>query len=627
MTFSIRDCKPFNLLPEAVLKQLELTQKVKIFPKDTFVFKEGQRSLDYLFLVVSGIAEIIKGNSGVVGLRREGEFFGETVILNGTRYPASVKAVEELSCLLVEKKVFEKQLESNTEFASFFSRILTDRLRELYEEMVLEQPGLGQNSEPFKKRVIDIMSSPVVTCPPDTSISNVARILSQQKISSIIVTGAQGKMLGIVRERDLITKVLALDCDTSAVTAADIMQKDPPTLAPDAFFYRALLTMLKSQGKYIVVMDGGRPIGLITIGDLTRARSTSSVSIVKEIEGAESVEQLVTTTELISKLIITMLGEKAPANQITEVLSELNDVLTRRILALGESNLDSLGYGNPPVNYCWLTLGSGGRKELTLSSDQDNAIIYAEPGKDREKATQEYFAALAKFVTEALDRCGVVKCPGNIMATNPDWCRSLPAWKAKVHDWTYSPNSDSSLQFCIFLDFRVVFGQEYLAKELREYTLRLFRVAPTILHAMAREDLTHRVPLSLFKQVITEKSKEHRDEVDLKKAACVHVVDCVRIFALREGINETNTLERLNKLVQIEGLAAEGAEYYESAMQSLMLFRIRENLRKYSAGYQPDNYLNPNNLSKRERSVLRESFLAIDRLQNFTGSVFHVEGI
>jgi len=622
----LQDFKPFDLLPASVLEDLENNLTQKTYSKDVYVFTEGQKSLGHLFLVISGLAEITKG-TGMIGLRRSGEFFGETVILTGKRYPASVKAAENLTCYLLDKECFDSLLQNYKEFAGYFSHILTDRLRDLYEEMVLEQPydSFGYGSEPFKQRIFNIMSSPIVTSAPESSVYEVARTLSDKKISSVIVSDSNGKMLGLVTERDLITKVLALESNPAAVTLKDIMNTNPPTLPSDALFYQALLTMLKSQEKYIVVMDQARPIGILTIGDLTKARTTSSLNTVKQIDSATNINELIEATKLINKIVVNMIREKATATEITLVVTELNDILTKRLLVLGEDELYRKGFGQSPIDYCWLTLGSGGRKELTPSSDQDNAIIYADPQGQDEFQIAEYFKALADYVSDGLEECGFIKCPGDIMATNPAWCRSLGQWKDIVKIWTNSPNLDSSREFSIFLDFRIAYGQNYLAKELRDYVLRLFRVSPAILHTMAVDELSHRVPLNLFKQVRVEKNKEHKDEVDLKKAACVHIVDCARLFAMREGISETSTLGRLEKLVQIAALSKEDAEYFEAAIQSLTMFRIRENLHKLSLGKVPDNYVNPNNLSKRERTVLRESFLAIEQFQSFTAFSFQVE--
>ncbi len=623
----LKEFAPFDILPEQALA--ELTQKLNVqnFPQGSYVFTEGQQSLGCLFLVQAGLAEIRKGSS-IVGLRQPGEFFGETVILTGKRYPASVKVIEDLTCYVLEDKVFTNLIETHAAFAGYFNRVLTDRLRDLYQEMVQEQPyeTFSFGAEPFKQRLVDIMSSPVESCPASTPVSYVARIFTRKKISSVVVTDPNGKMLGLLSERDLVGKVLASDSNPGLVMAGDIMQKDPPALPANAFFYQALLTMLKTQGKYIVVTEQGRPVGIVTIGDLSRARATTSLTVLKEIESAATVDELAHAAGLTGKITATMVVEKAAATEICEVVSELVDQLTRRLLAMAEEQLTKEGLGLPPADFCWLTMGSGGRREQMLGSDQDNAIIYADVPKEQEPRVKSYFLRLAQYVCDGLAQCGITKCPGNIMASNPGWCQSLADWRTSVHTWAYSPSPDSTRQFTIFLDFRPVSGQNYLARQLRDYTLRLLRTAPTILHHLAKDDLAHKVPLSMFKQVIVEKRKEHKHEVNVKTAACVHVVDCIRIFAMREGVADTCTLDRLKKLVDIDAFAADDAEYYEAALQSLIMFRIRENLRRLSMGLVPDNYINPEKLSKRERSVLRESFGAIERLQTATGVAFQVEG-
>lgn len=626
---------PFNTLSDEVLANLRPKLILKTYAKDSFIFTKGQPSLGYLLIIAAGSAGIVvesekgsKDSSNIVSIRHAGDFFGETVVLTGKTYPASVKAVEELTCYLLKREIFEDLLQTHNKFASFFNNILTDRLRDLYEQMVQEPvvDPYGPSSEPFKHRLEDIMSTPVITCSPSTPISQVARTFSQQHISTIAIVGTTGKLLGLVSERALINKVLALDCNPATVLASDIMDKTPPILAGNAFFYEALLTMIKRQDKYILVAENGFPLGVITMGDLTRLRKTSTLSIVSRIEAAETTAELSYAAELIQKVTVNMVSEKASANEICEVVSELNDLITRRLLVLAEDALKKRGLGQPPLDYCWLTLGSGGRKEQTLSSDQDNALIYAEPAQDQEQQVKEYFLTLANFVVNGLEEAGFPKCQHNIMASNPLWCQSLQAWKATGNGWISSLNEESLRKFTLFLDFRAVYGQVKLAQELRDFAHRLFRLAPSILHHLAKDDLRTRVPLGIFKQVILEKKPGHKDEVDIKGSACIHIVDCIRIFALRENILETSTLARLSKLVSLEAISADDAEYYEAAYLSLMMFRIRGNLQKSSQGLRPDNYVNPNKLSKRQRSVLRESIIAVDRLQTFTGSSFRVEG-
>jgi len=234
-----------------------------------------------------------------------------------------------------------------------------------------------------------------------------------------------------------------------------------------------------------------------------------------------------------------------------------------------------------------------------------------------------YFQLLAEKAVEGLFRCGFAKCKGNVMASNPFWCRSFNGWREAINVWINNLEPENIRMMTIFLDFRHVSGKKALCDLLRNFVTRSFQKSATVLLFLAKDDLNHRVPLTFFKQIITEKTKEHRNMVNLKGAACVHIVDCLRIFSLREGIVETNTFIRLEKLAKKRVLSAEDNELLENAYETLMMLRIRQSIRQLSAGQQPDNYLNPNDLSKRDKSALREALLAADRLQNLTGHAFY----
>ncbi|MDA8442044.1 MAG: DUF294 nucleotidyltransferase-like domain-containing protein [Peptococcaceae bacterium] len=630
MAIALREFQPFNTLPDDIIVTLSHKLVLKTFPKDTYIFNQGQSSLNYLFLVVSGLAQVIlrreKGASSVVGFRHPGQFFGETVLLSDKRYPASLKAVKDLTCYLLDKESFEYLLQNYHEFAGFFSHIMADRLRDLYEEMILEQPNdiYGLRSEPFKIHLDDIMSCPIVTCSPDMPVNEIARIFAQQKISSVVVTNPNGKLLGLVTERDLISKVLALDSNPTVVHAEDIMDKNPTTLPHDSYLYQALITMIKGQGKYILATEQSRTVGIVTIGDLSKARTNSALLMVKAVDSATTIEGLRQAVMPLHKVLANMLAEKAAANEICEIVSELKDLLTRRLLTMAEEELADAGLGRPPVDYCWLALGSSGRKEQSLASDQDNAIIYADSPKMPKVDTKAYFTALAKFVIEGLAQCGIEKCPAQIMASNPVWCQPLNDWKKSCLTWLKATDATTRYACNIFLDLRTVYGRQHLADDLRQFIFRLCRIDPANLMPMVRYELEQRVlPSELQCDLDSTWSRTQR--VDLKSSGSRHIVNCIRIFALREGVQETATLERINKLVQLHVLTQDDAEYYEAAFQSLMLFRLQTNLQKLAEGAKPDNRLELRGLSPRQRSVIQESFLAIGRLQSFTASYFELE--
>lgn len=630
---TLQQIAPFNLLDQEVLASLSPTLQYQEYPKDTYIFHQEEPSHNQLFLIIEGVAEIIVtnevGKESVVGFRRKNDFFGETTVLSGKNYPASVKAVEHLKCLLVTKEIFEALLEKSTPFAGFFTRILADRMRELFQEVVLEQSyeAYGMESQPFRKRVVDIMSTPVITCSTKDTIDTVATIMAEKRISALVVLNEESYPVGLITETDLVTKVLTKTYSFMLpLTAGEVMNPDLVILPPEAFFYQALLAMVRHQNKHVAILDDGRLMGIVTVRDLVKSRSTGALTIVDSIETQTTIQGLNKANVEVDKVLTALVAEKAAVPEIFEVITEFHDRLTRKVIEICETEMVTQGYGLPPVSYCWLTMGSGGRKEQTLRTDQDNALVYEDVSPDHYPEIDEYFSILSGKIVEGLARCGFALCKGDVMASNPKWRGPLKDWLRKVDNWLTELEKDNIRMLTIFLDFRFIYGKKVLADTLREFIFKKFRESPIALHELVVDDVYYRIPLGFFKQFITEKSKEHRNEIDLKKSACVHVVDCIRVFTYRDRIIETSTLGRLKELTTSGVIPQDDAEFYQAAYESLMMFRIRENLRKASLGQEPDNYINPYNLSKRESMALKEAIQAVNRLQSFTGSVFRVEG-
>ncbi|MHB9094403.1 MAG: DUF294 nucleotidyltransferase-like domain-containing protein [Eubacteriales bacterium] len=624
---------PFNFLDQTALQEIGPRIQEKVFSKGSFIFKQGDASLRTLFILTEGVVEIIVRNEKeietVVGLHKPYDFFGETVIMSEERYPASVRSVTNCKCLLLDKESVDYLIQHSSEFSSFFSRILTDRLRDMFQEVILEQSydAYGMEAQPFRKRVCDIMTSPVITCRETNLVTTAARILTKNKIGALVVVNRAKKPVGIITDSDLVSRVLTKsDFSISEITVGDIMTPHAITLRPDAFFYQALLTMVKNQIKQIPIMEGDTLLGIVTLRDLVQSRSTGALTIVDTIESEKTIEGLKKASQGIDNVLKALIAEKASSREICEVMTEFYDRLTRKILEICQKQMDDEGYGQTPVDYCWITMGSNGRKEQITRTDQDNAIIYEDTEPDKAKEVADYFAKLAAKTVDGLYQCGFALCKGNVMATNPQWCKPYKDWLTMVTHWVHEPHSEMLRNFTIFLDFRPVYGTKELADKLKIAVIRRIQDNPIVLHFLARDDLSQSVPLGFFKKFVTNKSKEHKGEIDLKTNALVHIVDCIRIFSVRDGITATNTFERLKELTVKEILPKDDTEFIEASYETLLTFRNRENLRKLSLGLEPDNYFNPYILSKREQAVLRESFKAITRLQNFTGSYFRVEG-
>lgn len=294
--------------------------------------------------------------------------------------------------------------------------------------------------------------------------------------------------------------------------------------------------------------------------------------------------------------------------------AEFNDRITRKVIGLAEQELVESGWGPPPEPFCWLALGSAGRREQVLRTDQDNALVYRDPSAGAEAAAR-YFAALAAKVVEGLATAGFALCTGNVMASNPALCRPLGEWCRALAGWVARPVPDVVRLVGLLLDFRPVYGDTSLADRLRERAQAVVGGAPGFLYALVRDDLLRPLPVEPFNRLVGERSGSHRGEIDLKSSACVHVVDGIRALAVRAGIGETATLGRLRRLVQAGLFPPDEVELLEAGFETLMTMRLRENLRKLAAGQAPDNYVRLDSLSRLERFALREALLAVARLR------------
>ena len=619
---------PFSLLPSEALKLLVPKVKVKTYPKGFYVFKQGQASLRTFFLIIEGSAEVVasnkKGDESVVGFRGEEEFFGETG-LTGGQYSASIRVKEEMTCLLIPGEQVEYFIGEYSDFTSYLTDLLVDRMRSLYDEIIHEQSFEDQRVETplFRKRVSDIMSSPVITCSIRDNVVEVANLMKSKNISAVIVVDKDNMPTGSITNADLVHNILAQSItDYQDIPVGKVMNCGVVSLNSEAFYAEALMAIIKHRTRHLAITRRNKLVGIVTVADLVKFRSTGSLAITQDIELQEDIDGLAKIGIAVDELLSALVDEKAPIQEILIIISELNERLTSRVVELCEEEMVREGYGRPPVEYCWVNTGSAGRREQTYRTDQDNFIIFSDHSDKKPNALREYFIKFASKINLGLEKCGFEKCPGNIMASNPEWCRSLSEWEVIVKRWIDNVSRDPKTirQLTIMLDFRAVFGTKELSHKLWEKIINIYKSSEAVSHHLTQDDLSAKVPVSIFRGFVTEKSGPHKDQLNIKTSACVHIVNCIRIFALKNGISEANTFNRIDELRKNNGLSSDDADFVEAAYETLMMLRMRENLNKVTKGEKADNYINPSKLSKKEREMLKGAFAAVTNLQKLTSA-------
>jgi CBS domain-containing protein len=318
----------------------------------------------------------------------------------------------------------------------------------------------------------------------------------------------------------------------------------------------------------------------------------------------------------------SLLSETRSAPEVMEILSYIHHGIMRRVFELCLAARTGSGAAPPDVRYCFLVLGSGGRREMLLGPDQDHALVFEDVPESRLAELDEFFAPLTAEVVLALQQVGYPACDGQVMADNPLWRGRLGDWRTRIRDWVANAEPQQVRNSSIFFDFALLAGDAQLLTELREIVHAEVADQPGFLYQMMSLDLRYKVPVGLLGRFILERSGEHEGALSLKLGGSLYIVDCIRMFALEKGVQETSTMGRLRGLVEKHVFSAGTAEHIRAAFEALCFMRLRQEIALLEGGRPLSHYLNPGGLSKNEQDLLREAFQAVSKLQDATKRYF-----
>lgn len=468
--------------------------------------------------------------------------------------------------------------------------------------------------------VDSICHRPAITCSPDIGLVEMTRILKTFNISGIVAIEDQ-KPVGIISLRDLRNLIADAVEDIFKLTVRDVMKTDLITIRNSDYLFKAIFLMAKNNIHRLVVIDElGLLFGVMTDTDLLRIQTRSPLYLVQEIESATTLEQL----HLIGKKMIDMLHYAVKTNADTQSLIQLianfNDTFTQRLIFI----LDCVHDVRLPEGAAFLVLGSEGREEQTLRTDQDNAIVY------RDNFTPDKVAEVRRFaerIVSALESVGVPLCPGNMMASNPDWCHSLTEWKLLTDHWINSPGPDETVNFGVFQDLRVLHGDKSLEKELREHIEECTRKNSIFFPNMARNIVRFKPPLGMFGRLLVEKKGAHRGKLDLKKGGLFALTRGIGLLALESGIMGGTTWTKMVRLNKLQILSDHELDTIGEAFTFLVMMRLKKQLLAVSANKEPINHVDPLVLTYRERDDLRSALQGVNTLIHFLRSHYQLDMI
>jgi CBS domain-containing protein len=620
----LKETIPFNELDDQTLERIARHIIIDFYPAGTVLFKQDETEVEYLYLVQKGGMKIyLTDQDGVVTLkdfRGEGAYVGALPIIQETKANLNVETVEDTFCFLLPKDVFLNLVRDNSRIAQFFLKSFSEKfIRTAYRE--LRHRNMVPRTEGtlflFSVTVNDLVKDAPKCISGSQSVQDAAALMAEFHIGSLLVKDEQGEIAGIVTDKDLRTKIVARG-RSLATPVRDIMASPVETVPADAVCFDALLAMMKKQIHHLAVTRDGIIAGVVTAHDIMVLQGSSPLYLFREIVAQRHIEGLYPLSQKVPLVIRTLIEEGAKANNITRMITILNDYILEKILSLLVDEM-----GPPPVPFCWLLMGSEGRKEQTFRTDQDNAIVYQDPVDDAEKENAEdYFRLFGERAIDHLEKCGYPRCPGDIMASNPRWRMSLSGWKDYFSHLIAAPEPAEILHASIFFDFRPGYGEISMAEEMRRHIAALSERQQIYLLHMARDYMGLRVPLSFFKNFIVEKDGEHKNKLDIKHKGLVPIINFARILSLRHGIAETNTITRLKALAAAGHISDELCSMAVDAYELQMQMRFVHQLEQIERGEEPDNYIDPGRLSDLEKQMLKDTFGVIERLQGVLKSIF-----
>jgi len=450
---------------------------------------------------------------------------------------------------------------------------------------------------------------PMPQCDGKTPILRAAQLMSQAGSGALAVTlGEGGPVVGVLTDQDLRQRVLLMGLPTSA-PVAQVMSSPVIALPETAPVYEALVTMRQRRINHLGVTDPqGRVVGLVRDADIIQFHQYSSSVITGSIQSAAHVGQVIEARQRLPRLVQALLDSGARPLTINHITTRLGDAIVQRLIDLAIAQL-----GPPPVGFCWLTLGSGGRGEQTLLTDQDSGLVYEDPPTDSAEPHHRYFLGLAEKVCTWLDEVGYCYCPGQAMAKNPRWCQPLATWKKEFGGWITASEPQDLLDFSVFFDFRGVYGQQSLASELRQWIQEALNQSPPFFLHLARSALEHKPPVSLFGRILTG-SGDGGGALNLKDAM-LPIVNFARLYALKHGLELTNTLDRILRLGEVRAIREDLAGDVTQAYSLLMQLRLAHQARALAQGRAPDNLLDPQTLTHLDRSMLKQALVLVGTVQ------------
>lgn len=627
----LQEVIPFNLLPQEELHRVAGQLQEVRYRKGALIYQQGVTPMKGVDIIAEGQYESFFYDSThhkrLLEFHSRGFCYGGvSLLLNRKQSLFTVIAGEDTLVYFLPRAAFRALCKTYDNFFQYFTndfgqRMLDDEFAHFFKGPQTFEESYTASDQLYSRRIESIEQRDIVSCPAATPVYAAARIMAEHKVSCLFVKGDGDAITGYVTDITLRDNVVARQGDTGQPVSA-IMDTPIVAISSGAFVYEAVLMMFRTKTRYLLVERFGQYVGFLSRNKLLSELAQSPLVFIQSVKLAVSAEELKRKWEIVPTMVTQLLGRGVNAEIANQVITTVSDTIALKVI---EGVI--LEMGPPPARFVFMVLGSEGRKEQTLKTDQDNAIIYEDKANEQRETVREYFLRFAHTVSERLDHIGFSYCTGGYMAQNPKWTHSLSHWKRNYEHWMQEAVPETVIQFSTFFDCRCLYGDESILHELQEFLDdQLQKPQAKLFFFMAKNALQYEPPLTFFKNIRTFTKGKH-EVFDIKKAM-TPIVDLVRVYALKNRIFEVNTGDRL-KALRDRGVFTE-KDYHEltQSYYFLMSMRLRKQAERIIQDKaEPDNYIDLQSLTRIEQFTLREIFKTIENFQErirvaFTNNLF-----
>ncbi len=614
---------PFSFLPEKAMEELFEHFSIKEHKKGTTLFVQGESKVEDFYVIVKGSLErYFEGSKGKVLRDKLGEgdtYGGMSILMNDSVSVITLRVAEDSIFYTLPADKFLDLCSRFDHFKEFYTNTFGKWMQRKSYAGILARQTSKEHASPFFSQPVSAIFKPnLVSCSHESTIKQAAQKMTKNKISSIFIRDENKKINGIVTDSDLRERVVTKGYDISR-PVSEIMSGSLVSVDAESQVFEACLILMKKSLNHLPVRNKtGKITGVLTQNDFLDAQGKSPYLIIKEINSATQFEQLENIHSRLPGMLLDSIKNGVNTQNLTKLITAFSDAILDKIIRFA---IDKTG--KPPCRFAFMIMGSEGRAEQTLKTDQDNAIVYEDiEDKKLQSKAQSYFKELSTLICTWLDKAGFDFCEGENMAMNPKWCQPLSVWKKYFFKWIHTADLEDLLHSSIFFDFKGAWGDTYLTDKLHAYLFNSLKNWPGFFRHLTENALYVKPPMGFFRNFVVHSKGEHKDSFDLKMAI-LPIIDCARIYALKHGIKEANTLSRLFRLYTKDILTTEEYNDITQSYNYLMNLRfVKQVTTIIDEGKKPNNYINPKNLSRIDQTMLKEIFKRIENFQQKTNVEF-----